>query len=88
MNEGEPVPILSFPYNRNRWTDIVMRVKASRSIQRGWIEFYLNQGASTTVKPVAYINGLTRIPRVTLAPIRKSSAPTCRSIASPTASTA
>lgn len=66
LNEGEPLPLFSFPYNRGRWTDIVMRIHASRSIDRGWIEFYVNQGASTSVQPVAYINGLTRIPRVTL----------------------
>lgn len=66
LNEGEPLPLFSFPYNRGKWTDIVMRIKASRSIERGWIEFYVNQGAHTSVQPVSYINGLTRIPRVTL----------------------
>lgn len=66
LNEGEPVPLISFPYNRGKWTDIVIRMRASRSIESGWIEFYINQGRHTSVQPVSYINGLTRIPRVTL----------------------
>jgi hypothetical protein len=66
LNEGEPVPLFSVPYNRGKWTDIVIRMRASRSIESGWVEFYVNQGRHTSVQPVAYINGLTRIPRVTL----------------------
>lgn len=66
LNPGDPWPLLSIPYNRNRWTDIVFKIHASASIEKGWIEMYVNQGDSSTVQPVPFVNGITRIPRVML----------------------
>lgn len=66
LNPGDPWPLLSIPYNRNRWTDIVFKIHASSSIEKGWIEMYVNQGDSTSVQPVPFVNGITRIPRVLL----------------------
>jgi len=66
LNPGDPWPLLAIPYRRGRWTDVVFRIRASRSIESGWIEMYLNQGASTTVQQVPFVNGLMRVPRVLL----------------------
>jgi hypothetical protein len=67
LNPGDPADQLAIPYRRGRWTDIVFRIHASSSIERGWMEAYVNQGGSTAVQPVT-VNGLTRLPRVLLRP--------------------
>ena len=63
-----PAFVVDFPYNRGAWTDIVMGLKMSADIRRGWIEIYLNQGGSSTVQPVKLFGGKTRLPRVTAWP--------------------
>lgn len=67
LNPGDPVPMLALPYRRGRWTDVVFRIRASSSIERGWVETYVNQGESTAVRPLA-VAGRTRLPRVLLRP--------------------
>lgn len=67
LNPGDPADQLAIPYRRGRWTDIVFRIHASSSIERGWMETYVNQGESTSVQPVT-VNGMTRLPRVLLRP--------------------
>jgi hypothetical protein len=66
LNAGDPWPFLSLPYRRGRWTDVVFRIRLSSSIEEGWIETYVNQGASTTVQPQPFVNGRLRVPRVLL----------------------
>lgn len=66
LNVGDPWPLLAIPYQRGRWTDVVLRIKASQSVNRGWMELYVNQGATTTVQPKPFVNGLVRVPRVLL----------------------
>lgn len=66
LNPGDPGPLLSLPYNRGRWTDIVFRMHLSRSIEHGWMEIYTNQGEARKVQPVPLFNGFTRLPRVFL----------------------
>ena len=68
LNPGDPVPFLSLPYRRGRWTDVVFRIRASSSIRTGWVETYVNQGESTAVRPVKLLNGQVRVPRVLLRP--------------------
>jgi hypothetical protein len=65
-NPGDPVPLLSLPYRRGRWTDVVFRIRASASIEHGWVETYVNQGESDAVRPLPLANGLLRVPRVLL----------------------
>lgn len=65
LNPGDAVPLLSLPYNRGRWTDVVFRIRASASIERGWVEMYVNQGESAAVRPLP-VFGRLRIPRVLL----------------------
>jgi hypothetical protein len=67
LNPGDPADQLAIPYRRGRWTDVVFRIHASSSIERGWMETYVNQGESTSVQPVS-VNGMTRLPRVLLRP--------------------
>jgi hypothetical protein len=71
LNPGDTAPHLSLPYRRGAWTDVVFRIRASSSIERGWLETYVNQGESTGVRPLP-VNGLLRVPRVLL---RKNSEP-------------
>ncbi|KQX05674.1 MULTISPECIES: hypothetical protein [unclassified Leifsonia] len=68
LNAGDPWPYLSLPYRRGRWTDVVLRIHVSRSISKGWIETYVNQGAATSVQPVPFVNGAHRVPRVLARP--------------------
>jgi hypothetical protein len=65
LNPGDPAPHLALPYRRGTWTDVVFRIRASSSIERGWLETYVNQGESTRVRPLL-VNGLHRVPRVLL----------------------
>jgi hypothetical protein len=67
LNPGDPVPFLSLPYRRGQWTDVVFRIRASTSIDSGWVETYVNQGESTRVRGLL-INGRLRVPRVLLRP--------------------
>jgi hypothetical protein len=67
LNPGDPATHLSLPYRRGRWTDVVFRIRASSSIEDGWVETYVNQGESTAVRPLL-INGRLRVPRVLLRP--------------------
>ncbi|HEY0373743.1 MAG TPA: hypothetical protein VGC94_03050 [Amnibacterium sp.] len=67
LNPGDPADQLAIPYRRGRWTDVVFKIHASTSIERGWMETYVNQGEGTAVKPLT-VNGLTRLPRVLLRP--------------------
>ena len=73
LNGGDPAPLVEFSYNRGAWTDIVIGIRMSADIHRGWIEVYLNQGEHTEVQPVRLFGGKTRLPRVTAWP--ESSAP-------------
>ena len=66
LNAGDPWPLFAIPYQRGRWTDVVFRIKASQSIEKGWMELYVNQGATTTVQAKPFVNGLVRVPRVLL----------------------
>lgn len=66
LNPGDPFPLLAIPYRRGRWTDVVLRLRASRSIESGWIEAYVNQGEAGAVRPVPFVGGLLRVPRVLL----------------------
>lgn len=68
LNPGDPAEFLAIPYRRGRWTDVVFRFHVSTSIDRGWVEAYVNQGESTAVRPVQFSNGLHRVPRVLLRP--------------------
>jgi hypothetical protein len=68
LNPGDPGDFLALPYRRGQWTDIVFRIRASSSIESGWVETYVNQGESTGVRPLATVNGLVRVPRVLLRP--------------------
>ncbi|WP_336033496.1 hypothetical protein [Geodermatophilus sp. FMUSA9-8] len=68
LNPGDPVPLLSLPYRRGRWTDVVFRIRASSSIEQGWVETYVNQGESTAVRPLPLATGQLRVPRVLLRP--------------------
>ncbi|MBB3676981.1 Ig-like domain-containing protein [Modestobacter versicolor] len=68
LNPGDPVAFLALPYRRGRWTDVVFRVRASSSIEEGWVETYVNQGESTAVRPVQLTTGTVRLPRVLLRP--------------------
>lgn len=68
LNGGDQEPVIDFGYNRGAWTDIVLGFRVSADIKRGWMEAYLNQGASSTVRPVKLFGGRTRIPRVSLWP--------------------
>ena len=64
LNAGDPYPYLSLPYRRGRWTDVVLRIHVSQSLDRGWIETYVNQGTGTAVRQVPFVNGSMRLPRV------------------------
>ncbi|TFV64684.1 hypothetical protein E4P41_00085 [Geodermatophilus sp. DF01-2] len=66
LNPGDPVPFLSLPYRRGGWTDVVFRIRASASIEKGWVETYVNQGESTNVRPLPLVTGQLRLPRVLL----------------------
>lgn len=66
LNPGDPVPFLSLPYRRGSWTDVVFRIRASASIERGWVETYVNQGESTAVRLLPLADGRARLPRVLL----------------------
>lgn len=68
LNPGDPVPWLSLPYRRGHWTDVVFRIRASSSIESGWVECHLNQGESTAVRPMQLADGRLRVPRVLLRP--------------------
>ncbi|WP_243075671.1 hypothetical protein [Microbacterium sp. SS28] len=68
LNGGDPGFLVDFGYNRGAWTDIVLGIKMSADIQRGWIEVYLNQGEHSSVQPVRLFGGKTRLPRVTAWP--------------------
>lgn len=68
LNPGDPAPFLAFPYRRRRWTDVVFRIRASASIEDGWVETYINQGESTAVRPLPLVTGQLRLPRVLLRP--------------------
>ena len=68
LNGGDPGLLVDFGYNRGAWTDIVLGIKMSADIRRGWIEVYLNQGEHTSVQPVPLFGGKTRLPRVTAWP--------------------
>jgi hypothetical protein len=68
LNPGDPVAFLTLPYRRGRWTDVVFKLRASSSIERGWVETYVNQGESTSVRPVRLADGTVRLPRVLLRP--------------------
>lgn len=68
LNPGDPVPWLSLPYRRGQWTDVVFRIRASSSIESGWVECHLNQGESTAVRPMHLADGRLRVPRVLLRP--------------------
>jgi hypothetical protein len=68
LNGGDPGFLVDFDYNRGAWTDIVLGIKMSADIRRGWIEVYLNQGDHGTVQPVPLFGGKTRLPRVTAWP--------------------
>lgn len=68
LNPGDPVDYLAVPYRRGRWTDVVFRLRVSTSVDLGWIETYINQGESTEVRPLNFVNGMHRIPRVLLRP--------------------
>lgn len=63
LNPGDPGDFLALPYRRGRWTDVVLRIRASTSIDHGWMEAYVNQGESTHVRQLT-VNGLRRVPRV------------------------
>lgn len=65
LNPEGPVPVLSLPYRRGHWTDVVLRIRASAWVGSGWLEVYANQGESTRVRPMP-MYGLQRIPRVLL----------------------
>jgi hypothetical protein len=68
LNPGDPVPALSLPYRRGRWTDVVFRIRASASIEDGWVETYVNQGESRQVRAVPLGGSQVRLPRVLLRP--------------------
>lgn len=60
---GNPDTHLQFAYPKMKWVDIVHRVHISLSIERGWVETYINLGDSATVQPVL-LGGKLRIPRI------------------------
>ena len=80
LNPGDPFDHLALPYRRGRWTDVVFRIHASASIERGWVETYVNSGESTEVRAAASRDpGGTGCPGCCSVPTPGRSAPTCRS---------
>lgn len=66
LNPGDPEVLLALPYRRGVWTDVVLRLRASSSIEDGWIETWVNQGGSAGVRPLALEGVGVRVPRVLL----------------------
>lgn len=61
---GAPDVGLSVPQVAMQWVDVVWRIRCSQSIEKGWIETYVNTGGSTTVQPYL-VQGKHRIPHQT-----------------------
>lgn len=68
LNPGDPTDYVAIPYRRGKWTDLVFRMHVSADINKGWVEAYVNQGESTSVRPLKFANGMHRVPRVLLRP--------------------
>lgn len=66
LNPGDPDALLALPYRRGVWTDVVLRLRASSSIEDGWIETWVNQGGSSGVRPLTLQGVGVRVPRVLL----------------------